>query len=506
MPRAIHVFRTPDRFVAGTVGQPGNRTFYLQAVHDSRVVSVILEKQQVAVLAERIAALLVEINRRFGTPLPPETEVEDLSPLVTPVDAEFRVGTMGLGWDAEAQTVVVELLAVTDTEFDASVVLDDAEEGPDAVRVFLSPGGRAAVRVPLTRRHLGRPPALPAVRRTAGPRGAHLRAHQRIPARRVRRGRRRTRTRDEPPTTPRLARCCCAASWKSSGESARPATPPSCARPPGTTRAVHCVYKPVAGEQPLWDFPDGTLAGREFGAYLVSAALGWNIVPLTIIRDGPAGRGMLQRWVDQPGDDERSDPPRTGGSVPAGIDSARLLSVLTAYDYAGNEVTLVHADDPRLLRMAVFDVIVNNADRKGGHILAGVDGRVYGVDHGVSLHVQDKLRTVLWGWAGKPIDDETLGAVAALADELAGPLGRGTVRAHHRRRTGGAAPAGPRAARRTGDAGPGPPQAHSLAGVLGFLRLPVQDAAVGQQRHVQPAVLDQEAPHIAQRGRHLALQ
>ena len=90
-------------------------------------------------LAERIAALLLEINRRFGTPIPPETEIEDLSPLVTPVDAEFRVGTMGLGWDSEAQTVVVELLAVSDTEFDASVVLDDAEDGPDAVRVFLTP-------------------------------------------------------------------------------------------------------------------------------------------------------------------------------------------------------------------------------------------------------------------------------------------------------------------------------------------------------------------------------
>ncbi len=140
MARAIHVFRTPDRFVAGTVGQPGNRTFYLQAVHDARVISVILEKQQLAVLAERIGALLVEVNRRFGTPLPPETDdVADLSPLVSPVDAEFRVGTMGLGWDSEAQAVVVELLAVTDTEFDASVVLDDAEEGPDAVRVFLTP-------------------------------------------------------------------------------------------------------------------------------------------------------------------------------------------------------------------------------------------------------------------------------------------------------------------------------------------------------------------------------
>jgi uncharacterized repeat protein (TIGR03847 family) len=140
MSRAIHVFRSPDRFVAGTVGQPGNRTFYLQAVHDARVVSVVLEKQQVAVLAERIDALLVEVNRRFGTPVPPETgEVEDLSPLITPVDAEFRVGTMGLGWDSEAQTVVVELLAVSDTEFDASVVLDDTDEGPDAVRVFLTP-------------------------------------------------------------------------------------------------------------------------------------------------------------------------------------------------------------------------------------------------------------------------------------------------------------------------------------------------------------------------------
>ena len=140
MTRSIHVFRSPDRFVAGTVGQPGDRTFYLQAVHDERVVSVELEKQQVAVLAERIAALLLEINRRFGTPVPPETgAVEDLNPLITPVDAEFRVGTMGLGWDAEAQTIVVELLAVSETEFDASVVLDDAEDGPDAVRVFLSP-------------------------------------------------------------------------------------------------------------------------------------------------------------------------------------------------------------------------------------------------------------------------------------------------------------------------------------------------------------------------------
>ena len=139
MARSIHVFRTPDRFIAGTVGQPGNRTFFLQAVHDNRVISVMCEKQQVAVLAERIGALLDEVHRRFGMPLPPKADVEDLGPLITPIDAEFRVGTMGLGWDNEAQSVVVDLLAVSDDAFDASVILDDAEEGPDAVRVFLSP-------------------------------------------------------------------------------------------------------------------------------------------------------------------------------------------------------------------------------------------------------------------------------------------------------------------------------------------------------------------------------
>lgn len=138
MARAIHVFRTPDRFVAGTVGEPGDRVFYLQAVHESRIVSVLLEKQQVQILADRMGLLLDEVHRRFGTVVPEESDV-DISPLVMPVDAEFRVGTMGLGWDSDAESVVVELLAVTDTELDESVVLDDTEDGPDAVRVFLTP-------------------------------------------------------------------------------------------------------------------------------------------------------------------------------------------------------------------------------------------------------------------------------------------------------------------------------------------------------------------------------
>lgn len=205
----------------------------------------------------------------------------------------------------------------------------------------------------------------------------------------------------------------------------------------GTT-SVHCVYKPVAGEQPLWDFPDGTLAGRELGAYLVAQQLGWNIVPYTTIRDGPAGVGMVQLWVDQ--QEHRDSELDLVDVVPTGAVPPGYLPVLDASDYAGDRVTLVHADDPRLHRMAVFDVLINNADRKGGHILAGVDGGVYGIDHGLCLHVEDKLRTVLWGWSGHPINrgapeapespqaqkapyaDGTLAAVGRLVDALGGPL------------------------------------------------------------------------------------
>jgi uncharacterized repeat protein (TIGR03847 family) len=145
MSRVIHVFRQPERFVAGTVGEPGDRSFYLQAISDARTVSVLLEKQQVSVLAERIGALLEEIGKRFGAELPEDAATDsDLDPLAVPLEEEFRVGTMGLGWDAESRSVVVELLAVSEEEIDESVVLDDTEEGPDALRVFLSPAAARA--------------------------------------------------------------------------------------------------------------------------------------------------------------------------------------------------------------------------------------------------------------------------------------------------------------------------------------------------------------------------
>lgn len=140
MSRVIHVFRTPRRFIAGTVGEPGERTFYLQAVDATKVVSVQLEKEQVSVLAERLSTLLEEVVRRLGVAAPAEpTESEvDTEPLRAPIEQEFQVGTMGLGWDVESRSIVVELLAVSEQEVDESMVLDDTEDGPDAVRVFLS--------------------------------------------------------------------------------------------------------------------------------------------------------------------------------------------------------------------------------------------------------------------------------------------------------------------------------------------------------------------------------
>ncbi|MEV6773620.1 SCO1664 family protein [Nocardia sp. NPDC051030] len=183
---------------------------------------------------------------------------------------------------------------------------------------------------------------------------------------------------------------------------------------------LRVVYKPVRGERPLWDFPDGTLAGREVASYLVSDALGWGVIPETVLRDGPYGPGMVQRWIDIVEDGQGPD---LVDLVPVGQVPEGFREVLRALDPSGHQVSLIHADDPRLHRMAVLDVLINNADRKGGHALEGLDGRVYGVDHGICLHGEPKLRTVLWGWAGEPIADELLTDITVLVKALPGELG-----------------------------------------------------------------------------------
>jgi len=180
-----------------------------------------------------------------------------------------------------------------------------------------------------------------------------------------------------------------------------------------TVAGVQVVYKPIRGERPLWDFPEGTLADREVAAHLVSDALGWSVVPRTILRNGPHGPGMVQLWQEP---DPRQDPVDV---VPHGTIPEGALHVLDAWDGDDRPVSLVHEDSAALRRMAVFDVLINNGDRKGGHVLAMSDGHRFGVDHGVSFHVDNKLRTVLWGWAGEPLADEETTAIAALLSDTA---------------------------------------------------------------------------------------
>jgi uncharacterized repeat protein (TIGR03843 family) len=168
--------------------------------------------------------------------------------------------------------------------------------------------------------------------------------------------------------------------------------------------SVRAVYKPIQGERPLWDFPVGTLAGREVAAYELSKALSWDLVPVTVMREGPLGPGACQLWLD-----DLVEPPV--GFIPQPELPAGWLPVAGAQDEDGNPYLLAHADDPALARLALFDVVINNADRKGGHVLATEDSRIFGVDHGVCFHTDDKLRTVLWGFSGRPVPDADLRAL-----------------------------------------------------------------------------------------------
>lgn len=158
---------------------------------------------------------------------------------------------------------------------------------------------------------------------------------------------------------------------------------------------VRAIYKPIEGERPLWDFPDGTLAGREVAAHELSAFLGWDIVPFTVLRDGPFGPGMVQRFVDHDPDD--------------------------------HYFTLLERHLEEFRTFAVFDILANNTDRKGGHCLEeSGTGRVYGIDHGLTFHAHPKLRTVIWDFGGEAIDDDLLAGVARVVDDLdsAGTLAR----------------------------------------------------------------------------------
>ncbi len=158
------------------------------------------------------------------------------------------------------------------------------------------------------------------------------------------------------------------------------------------TDEILAVYKPRRGERPLWDFPHGTLAGREVAAYLVSEAAGWRIVPPTVLReDAPLGPGSLQLFVEH-------DPER-------------------------HYFVIMEERSEDLVPFAAFDVVINNADRKSGHVIEDSSGRLWAVDHGVTFHLEDKLRTVIWAYAGLPLDRKTISELETLGAVLAEPGG-----------------------------------------------------------------------------------
>ena len=145
------------------------------------------------------------------------------------------------------------------------------------------------------------------------------------------------------------------------------------------------IYKPRRGEVPLWDFPDGTLYKREYASYLVTQALGWHFIPPTVIRDGPHGVGTIQWYID--------------------------------HDPRSHAETLAETNRAELFRIALFDIFANNADRKSGHTLRGRDGKVWGIDHGLTFNVDAKLRTVIWDFCGDPIPDEVKAEMRGLLDD-----------------------------------------------------------------------------------------
>ena len=170
------------------------------------------------------------------------------------------------------------------------------------------------------------------------------------------------------------------------------------------------IYKPKSGERPLWDFPEGTLHLRERCAYLVSEILGWNLVPTTTIEIGPEGVGSFQEWVSGEPDSVDIFPPNR---IPQD-----WKEIISGQDEAGKHVTLAHENSEELFRIAIFDVVVNNADRKAGHILQTSENKHWAIDHGVTFNVESKLRTVLWGWIDEEISLELQQDLTRLSNSL----------------------------------------------------------------------------------------
>ncbi len=344
------------RITAAAIGDPGERVFYLQARKEDVLVSLVLEKQQVALLTMHIDELL----ERLGTPEESSVEVEALD-LEEPIVPEFRVGRIGLGYDDERQLVILQCEEfVPEPEEEEGAEPPEAAADPGRVRLWATQGADVCGGASGRARGGCRPSVVSDVRRGDGSRRSLLSAFQRSP-------------RSQPAHVIDLERLL---GLLSSGEMeihgllpyASNATLLTTVR--SGSEEVLAVYKPRRGERPLWDFPSGTLCLREAAAWVLDLALGWNLVPPTVLREGPAGFGAVQFFVEE--DIE--------------VDVRRLIQT--------------HPDEMR--RIALFDVIANNADRKAGHLVVDTAGKLWSVDHGICFSDDPKLRTVIWAFEGEP--------------------------------------------------------------------------------------------------------
>jgi uncharacterized repeat protein (TIGR03843 family) len=170
------------------------------------------------------------------------------------------------------------------------------------------------------------------------------------------------------------------------------------------------IYKPQAGERTLWDFPEGTLFQRERAAYVLSEILNWNVVPETVIATGPYGLGSFQEWKE-------ADVTEVDIFEPTQVPES-WLNVFSGVDQHGNQVVLAHSDNEQLLKIALFDALINNADRKAGHLITDGDLKIWAVDHGVTFNLEPKLRTVLWGWLDQPIPSQLVQEIEQLLPKI----------------------------------------------------------------------------------------
>ena len=408
MPDRCTEFDPPERFVAGTVGEPG-RAHVLPAGPRRAAGGRASRWRSSRCGARRAHRRAARRGDARGRPAPRRSRrsrrssIEDPEPLEQPIDEEFRVGTMTLALGPRDRA---------GGRSRARRSIEDEERRPRAgggpratagvLRVRLAGALARAFVKRAQRGRRGRPSAVPVLRRPARPRRPHLPPGQRLPAlsRTVSRARPRGAD-DRGPAAGRLR--------QGELELAGPADADACNATFVGTRARRrrgqCVYKPVAGERPLWDFPDGTL-GRPRGGGVRGLARppGWGMVPPTVLRRRAARTGMVQVWLEPDDRDGREpvDLVPADARCPTGC-RLRVLDGARTPRPAGRRWCT--PTTRRLRRMAVFDAVVNNADRKGGHVCWATTRtahRCTASTTALTFHVEDKLRTVLWGWAGEP--------------------------------------------------------------------------------------------------------